>query len=126
MEQVLTKFLKFGVVGGSGLVIDFVITYLLKEKLKVHKFVANSIGFMAAATNNYFLNRIWTFESSSNNMAGEFSLFFFFSMIGLVINNSILYLLNEKLKINFYLSKLLAIGVTVVWNFGSNFLFNFK
>ena len=126
MEEIIAKFLKFGVVGGSGVVIDFAITWLLKEKLKVHKFIANSAGFIVAATSNYYFNRIWTFRSTNEDMTSEFSLFFFFSLIGLLINNSILYLLHEKLRIPFYFAKLLAIGITVIWNFGSNFLFNFK
>lgn len=126
METVFTKFLKFGVVGGSGLIIDFSATWLLKEKLGTHKLLANSIGFILAATSNYYLNRIWTFESTNEDLTTEFSLFLFFAVIGLAINNSILFILNEKLKIPFYFAKLLAIGVTVIWNFGSNFLFNFQ
>ena len=126
METVFTKFIKFGVVGGSGLVIDFSATWLLKEKLGTHKLVANSVGFILAATSNYYLNRIWTFESTNEDLTTEFSLFLFFAVIGLLINNTILYLLNEKLKVPFYFAKLLAIGVTVIWNFGSNFLFNFQ
>ena len=126
METVFSKFIKFGLVGGSGLVLDFSITWLLKEKLGVNKLIANSAGFVVAATSNYYLNRIWTFESTNDNLTTEFSLFFFFSLIGLIINNTILYLLNEKLKISFYVAKLMAIGVTVIWNFGSNLYFTFQ
>lgn len=125
IEEVILKFLKFGVVGSSGLIIDFGITYLLKEKLKVHKLIANSCGFIFAASSNYFFNRIWTFESSNQDISGEFGLFFTFSLIGLLINNSVLYLLHEKFSIRFYLAKLIAVGVTVLWNFASNYLFNF-
>jgi len=42
------KFLKFGVVGGSGVIVDFFFTWLLKEKFKVHKYLANAIGFTIA------------------------------------------------------------------------------
>ena len=126
MESLITKFVKFGAVGGSGLIIDFSVTWLLKEKLGVHKVLANSLGFTLAATSNYYLNRIWTFQSTNEDLTTEFTLFLFFAIIGLVINNTILLILNEKLKVPFYFAKLLAIGVTVIWNFGSNFLFNFQ
>jgi len=59
----LLKFLKFGVVGGSGVIVDFFFTWLFKEKLNTQKYLANAIGFTIAATTNWFLNRIWTFES---------------------------------------------------------------
>ena len=30
------KFIKFGIVGFSGLIIDFLVTYVCKEKIKIH------------------------------------------------------------------------------------------
>ena len=57
------QFIKFCVVGGTGVVVDFGITFLFKEKLKLNKYIANSLGFMAAASTNYLLNRWWTFRS---------------------------------------------------------------
>jgi putative flippase GtrA len=45
--------------------------------------------------------------------------------VGLVINNAVLYIANERYRIHFYLSKLIAIGVTTIWNFTINFLFVF-
>ena len=56
------QFIKFCVVGGTGVVVDFGITFLFKEKLKLNKYIANSLGFMAAASTNYLLNRWWTFR----------------------------------------------------------------
>ena len=53
------QFIKFCVVGGTGVVVDFGITFLFKEKLKLNKYIANSLGFMAAASTNYLLNRWW-------------------------------------------------------------------
>ncbi len=95
------KFLKFGVVGFSGLFIDFGLTYLFKEVLHVQKYVSNAIGFMMAASSNYFLNRIWTFESTNPNIALEYTEFIVISLIGLIINTAILYLLVSRLKMNF-------------------------
>jgi putative flippase GtrA len=121
----LLKFLKFGVVGFSGLFIDFGLTYLFKEVLHVQKYVSNAIGFMMAASSNYFLNRIWTFESTNPNIALEYTEFIVISLIGLIINTAILYLLVSKLKMNFYLSKVFAIAVVTLWNFFANLLITF-
>ena len=122
----LLKFLKFCVVGFSGMVIDFSTTWLLKEKAKVNKYVANSTGFILAATSNYIWNRIWTFQSENSQIAVEYLSFILISVAGLGINNFVIYLLNDRLKINFYLSKLLAIGVVTVWNFLMNFIITFR
>ncbi len=121
----LMKFLKFGVVGFSGLFVDFGLTYLFKEVFHVQKYVSNAIGFMMAASSNYVLNRIWTFESTNPNIALEYTEFIVISLIGLVINTLILYLLVSRWKINFYLSKVFAIAVVTLWNFFANLLFTF-
>lgn len=126
METLFLKFIKFGVVGLSGTVIDFFFTWLCKEKLKFNKFVANSIGFILAATSNYFLNRIWTFESHDPRVGREYTLFIIISVIGLGLNNLIIYFLNDKLKMNFYLAKVFAIGVVMVWNFFANYFITFS
>jgi putative flippase GtrA len=125
-EAFLLKFIKFGVVGFSGVFVDFTITWFTKEKLHVQKYVANAIGFTTAATSNYFLNRIWTFESTNPEVMVEYGEFFLISMIGLGINTFVLWLLNSKFKMNFYLAKLFAIGVVTIWNFLANALITFN
>ena len=42
----IQQFIKFCVVGGSGVFIDFGITYLCKEWLRLNKYLANSLGFL--------------------------------------------------------------------------------
>ena len=120
------KFLKFCLVGFSGMVIDFGTTWVLKEKIKLNKYLSNSTGFILAATSNYIWNRIWTFESTDSGIATEYLSFIGISIIGLAINNFVIYLLSDRLKMNFYLSKVFAIGVVTLWNFLMNFFFTFR
>ena len=63
----LVKLAKFGVVGLIGMCVDFFTTWLLKEKLQLNKYVANSIGFTCAVVLNFFLNLHWTFQASAQN-----------------------------------------------------------
>lgn len=124
-QGLISKFIKFGLVGFSGLFVDFGITFLFKEKLKFQKYLANSIGFISAASSNYFLNRIYTFHSSNPQVFVEYSQFMVISLVGLLINTLVLWLIVSKLKWNFYFSKLLAIGVVTIWNFGANAFITF-
>lgn len=124
-QATLLKFLKFCVVGVIGTIIDFGLTWICKEKLKIPKFIANAIGFVVAATSNYFLNRIWTWASHDPQVGVEYVKFFGVSLIGLGLNTLILYLLHEKLKLNFWISKVFATGVVMVWNFLANHYFTF-
>ena len=125
-RELVNKFIKFGVVGASGVIVDFGFTFLGKEILKIQKYIANSIGFTIAASSNYVLNRIWTFHSQNPEIGIEYSKFILISLIGLGINTFILWTLVSKMKWNFYVSKLFAIGVVTIWNFVFNMIFTFK
>lgn len=81
---------------------------------------------MLAASSNYILNRIWTFQSTNPNVAVEYGEFILIAVIGLIINTLILWVLVTRLNMNFYLSKVLAIAVVTIWNFGANLLFTFN
>ena len=119
------KFLKFCVVGFSGMVVDFGVTWLCKEKFRWNKYLSNSLGFVLAATNNYIWNRLWTFHSTNEEIPVEYGKFLIIAAVGLAINNFVIYLLHSKLKLNFYLSKLFAIAVVTIWNFTMNYFFTF-
>jgi len=125
-QELLRKFIKFGIVGFSGLLVDYSITWVSKEKLEIQKYVSNAIGFCTAASSNYIFNRLWTFRSTNPEIAIEYSHFIFISIIGLGINTLILWLIVSKFKLNFYLSKLFAIIVVTVWNFFANVYFTFN
>ncbi len=121
----LLKFLKFGMVGFSGLFIDFGFTYLCKEVLRIQQYIANAIGFTIAASSNYLLNRMWTFRSTNPEIAIEYTEFILISIIGLGLNTLILYFVIKRFKWNFYLAKIVAIGFVTIWNFFANALFTF-
>lgn len=125
MLELGLKFLKFCTVGFSGLAIDFGITYLTKEKLKFNKYLANSLGFIFASISNYFLNKVWTFHDTNPDAITQFSKYIFIALIGLLLNNLIIYLLVNKKEVTFYWAKLIAIGIVVLWNFIANYNFTF-
>ncbi|MEN3038219.1 MAG: GtrA family protein [Candidatus Kryptonium sp.] len=124
--DLILKFIKFSIVGFTGVIVDFGATFIAKEKLKIQKYIANSIGFTLAATNNYILNRIWTFQSKDPEILLQYGKFFIISVIGLLLNNLIVYLLHGRTKLNFYISKGFAILVVTLWNFLANYKFTFR
>jgi putative flippase GtrA len=119
------KLIKFGLVGMAGMAIDFGITWICKEQLRINKYIANSTGFICALTNNYLLNRYWTFAGTNSPVVYQFTKFLLVSLIGLGINNLLLYLFVKHTKYNFYLLKLCVIGIVFVWNYTANLLYTF-
>jgi putative flippase GtrA len=62
------QFVKFGIVGASGFIVNLVIFTLLQRVVPNHMearpyYVIYSIAFLGGGVSNYFLNRIWTFRS---------------------------------------------------------------
>ena len=122
LRPLILKFLKFGIVGASGMVVHFGVLYLCKEIIGLNPFVANTIGFIIAATTNYILNRIWTFRSKEKQVAVEYLKFILVSVIGLGVNNGTLWLTGHLLPSwnddwRFYILWIFAGGVTTLWNF---------
>ena len=64
-------------------------------------------------------------RSHDPEVAQQYVQFVGISAIGLILNNIIIYLLNDKARLNFYLSKLIAIGLVTLWNFFMNYYFTF-
>ena len=124
-RNLLLKFLKFGVGGFSGVFVNFGVTYVCKEWLKWNKYLSNILGFIFAATSNYILNRLWTFQSSNPQIGVEYAKYFAIALVGLGLDTLTVYVLNGKLKWNFYFSKVFAVGVSTLWNFFGNLLFTF-
>jgi putative flippase GtrA len=123
--EFLIKMAKFGIVGFIGMCVDFLVTWLLKEKLRMNKYVANSIGFTCAVINNFYINLKWTFQVSGENTNIFLIKFILISIVGLGLNNMFVYIFNEKLSLNFYVSKALAVLCVFAWNFSANNYFNF-
>ncbi len=121
-----SQLIKFALVGITGMGLDFGTTWLLKEKIKINKFVANSCGFSIAVVNNFILNKYWTFDNQNPIATEQFVKFLVISIVGLGINSLLLFILLKKIKGNFYLVKLAVIGLVFFWNFSANYLYTFK
>ena len=126
MNPLVLKLLKFSAVGFSGVFVNFGVTWFFKEVCKLNKYVSNLLGFVFAATTNYMLNRWWTFQSTNPQIGTEYAKYLLISVVGLGIDTLTVYLLHSKLKWNFYLSKVFAIGAAMVWNFLGNLFFTFN
>jgi len=125
-DYISSQLIKFALVGITGMGLDFGTTWLLKEKVKINKFIANASGFSIAVVNNFILNKYWTFDNQNPIATEQFVKFLVISIVGLGINSLLLFILLKKIKGNFYLVKLVVIGLVFFWNFSANYLYTFK
>lgn len=136
MKKVFEQFLKFGVVGIICFIVDFGL-YNICNFIGLPYLISGVVGFVASVILNYILSMKYVFKHNEN-MSKEKELFIYIvlSVIGLILNEIILYLFIDKLypnmsfinnlvSINIWkvLTKLFSTGVVMVYNFISRKIF---
>jgi dolichol-phosphate mannosyltransferase len=122
----ITRFLRFGVVGFSGLAVDLSVFYILRDVIGLGLTRSTMLSAEVAIINNFLWNDIWTFRDISRWQKGgkarlmRLLKFNVICLAGLILQTLIVNLLFNVLGINQYLSKLIAIAVVVAWNFWVN------
>lgn len=118
MKKLGEQILKFGFVGGTAFLIDYGVLYLLTEFLGIHYLISSMLSFTASVIYNYILSISWVFETKKGrSKKHEFLVFLVLSVIGLGINQAIMWLAVEQLHIYYMLSKIGATAIVMVYNF---------
>jgi putative flippase GtrA len=112
------QLLKYALVGGAAFLLDFSLLYLLTEYLHFHYIVSATIAFIAGLLFNYGLSVRWVFrERALSSKLAEFLVFSLIGVIGLLLNDGLIWSLTEVGKLHYLLSKVLAAVVVFFWNF---------
>ena len=114
----LTQFFRYIIVGGVAFVIDYVLLFSLTEFLHFHYLISASISFIAGLVVNYVISTHWIFKNSKlENKYIEFFIYSIIGIIGLLLNNVVLYFLTDQMGLHYMLSKLLTAVIVLIWNF---------
>tara|TARA_B100000925_G_C21837683_1_gene400036 strand:+ start:192 stop:584 length:393 start_codon:yes stop_codon:yes gene_type:complete len=124
--QFIFIFFKFSVSGLCGVFINFLLTFLLKEKLFLNKYISNSSALTIALFINFILNRNWTYQVNLEPVFSQFLKFLLVVTVSVLINHVIVYVSHKNFKFNFYFSKLIAVALVFIWNFVMHSIYTFK
>jgi dolichol-phosphate mannosyltransferase len=124
----LDRFIRFGLVGLTGVFVDMAFLYLLSDPAALGWGLTRSkiIAAELAIINNFIWNDRWTFGDLSARQRGwnkrwkRFLKFNLICLAGLILNVLLLNLLFNGLGINRYLANFIAIAIVTVWNFWVN------
>ncbi|MEL6469537.1 MAG: GtrA family protein [Cyanobacteria bacterium J06623_4] len=139
------RFLRFGIVGFSGLFVDLAVYSILLEYVGLPLYISNNLAIEAAIINNFLWNDAWTFADVAQSQQGwraRLQRFFKFNLICLVgaaLQNIILTLVLRipavgqlpAIASHFtdaswaenadkYVAKIVAIALIIFWNFWLN------
>ena len=124
MKQLIAQFAKFGVVGFIAFFIDYGLLALLTEVFGVNYLVSATISFTVSVIFNYLASMRYVFTHKEDmSRRREFIIFVVLSVIGLGINDLMMWAGVEFFGINYLLVKIAATVVVAVWNFVTRKLF---
>ncbi|MDL2214769.1 GtrA family protein [Dysgonomonas sp. OttesenSCG-928-M03] len=139
MKQSYKEVLKYGLVGGIGIGVEWISFFILRDVFNINFIASHIIGSILAITNNFILNSYFTFKATDKIWQRAAS-FFGIAAIGLIISSSLLPIfvkvinysltyidfisLSQKAVQN--LAKLGATGIVVIMQFFLNKYFTFK
>lgn len=117
MLNKLPEIWRFAAVGSINFAIDIVIFSIAFYLLGMPILIANTLAYSLATINSYLMNKYWTFagRSAREISTEEFGRFLMFNIGGLVLSNLTVYVLAEFMMP--LIAKLIAVGVTFVWNY---------
>ncbi|MEM6447419.1 MAG: glycosyltransferase [Cyanobacteria bacterium P01_D01_bin.123] len=128
------RFLRFGIVGGSGVLVDMACLFafhdsaLLGWPLTPSKILAAECAIL----NNFLLNDRWTFADRARQQhrftqtAKRWLKFNLICSLGLVLNLAVLQLLTRGLGLHYLAGNAIAIGLVTFWNFWLNLKLNWR
>jgi dolichol-phosphate mannosyltransferase len=116
---------KFGVVGATGYVLNLLVFGLLNQGLDVNHLVAAVASFCVAVSNNFLLNRHWTFKATEGHAGFQAARFFAVSVLALGVNLALLYLLVDVASAPELPSQAIAVAFAMPFNFLGNKLWTF-
>lgn len=124
MEKLIEQILKFGLVGGICTAVDFGVMIFLKEVLGCYYLFASAASFLISLILNYFLSMRFVFEGKKDSSKiREFIIFVILSVMGLGLNQLIMWVAVDGMGISYILSKVGATGIVMVYNFVTKKMF---
>lgn len=120
------QLLKFGLVGGSGYLINLGVFAVLAGSFGVHHAIAAVGAFCVAVTNNFLWNRYWTFGPGQGPAHFQAARFFAVSLASLGLNLVVLELLVSHHITGELTAQAIAVAVAMPFNFLGNKLWTFS
>ena len=122
------RFIKFVVVGASGILVNSLVMFLTTESFQVHYLISAGIGTVASTIWNFALTETWVYQAKSTiqKRAWRLGLFFVMNMIALSLRTPMIYLMTAVMGIFYVISNLISLAILTVIRFALSDSFIWK
>ncbi|WP_394994056.1 GtrA family protein [uncultured Helicobacter sp.] len=112
------RFYKYGIVGASAALINLAVFALCEKIFGIYYLLSTLIAFVLATYWNFILARKFVFVSTYDSALKESLLIYLVSALGACIDMGVMYVGVDVCELDSVFTKVLAIGVAFVFNFG--------
>jgi putative flippase GtrA len=107
--------------------VDFAVLAFLTEVVRLHYLLSAGISFLLGTSVSYLLSVLWVFPvRRHDSRVVEYALFLLVGVVGLGLNEALLWALTEKVRIYYLASKVIAASLIFFWNFGARMYLLFR
>ena len=122
-QELLNRFIKFLIVGGTCTIINYAIFFVLLNYFGVQYLLSSAIGYTSGLVIGYFINKFWTYQVEKNSQEKFMFKYLLVYSASLAGSTVFLKILVDLLNFNPTLANIFAIGLSTITNFvGTNFL----
>ena len=116
-KQRVYEFIRFGITGGVSFIVDYSILVLLTDGFDIFYLVSSGISFSVSVVINYIICVKWVFKESKGRSIKSVISFFIISLIGLSLNQFLMWFSVEILLVTYKIAKIIAAALSMIWNY---------
>lgn len=120
------RFLRYSLVGGSTLLFDLILLYLITTYGGVPYYIGTPLAFLVAVSVNYFISRRFVFGGTTRGHGLGYSYFITAALVGAGVTTLGVALLVTYAGLYFMFARVLTAGVVGIGNYLFNLFYNFK
>ncbi len=118
MKKLFSQLIRFGIVGIIAFLIDYGLMVLLTEIFGVNYLLSATISFIVSVIFNYLASMRYVFRHKEGmSRRREFAIFVVLSVMGLGLNDLIMWFMTGLFGISYLISKIVATAIVTIWNF---------
>ena len=117
LKNTTRQILLYLIVGAFATIVEWAVFYILDFRCGMHYTMSVALAFILSTFANWTFGRLILFHRTSTGLSKELTSIYLTSIVGLLLNLLIMFILIEKIQLNEMISKIISTGLVFFWNF---------
>lgn len=117
LKKATRQFLLYLIVGALATIVEWAVFYILDIRCGMHYTLSVALAFILSTFANWTFGRLILFHRTDAGLSKELISIYLTSIVGLLFNLLIMFILIEKIRLDEMISKIIATVLVFSWNF---------